>query len=115
MKRPISRRQFAKAAGAAAVLVPAAWSAAVVAGQSAPQQPAAPQEAEAKPRYGMSKEQEERVKQAIERRERQAANFRARALPYALEPAFVFKVRSKEAKTSGRQEKAKGATAAAKR
>jgi hypothetical protein len=95
-----------------AVLAPAAWSAAAVAAQT-PAQQSAPEEPP-KPKYGMTKEQEKLVQDAIARRERQAANFRARALPYALEPAFVFKVRSKDVRKSRSQEKAPSAGAKAK-
>jgi hypothetical protein len=44
----------------------------------------------------MSKEQEERVKQAIERGERGRAALRAHPLAYSAEPAFVFRARRKQ-------------------
>jgi hypothetical protein len=115
MKR-MNRRQFAKMAGGAALVTPV--TASVAAGFSgfrspvdstgvltpdspaqSPQQPQqapqSPPPAEAKPKYGMSKEQEERVAQAIQRRERQNAQLRSRTLPYELEASFVFRVRTK--------------------
>jgi hypothetical protein len=94
MKR-LSRRQFAKLAGAAAVTVPVA-AATFASPQAAPQQqPAANAPPPLEPRVKLTPEQETRVKQAIERRDRQLAGFRARVLPYELEPAFVFKVTDK--------------------
>ena len=87
MKKKMNRRQFAKLAGGAALAVP-------VAGRAWAQEPAkAPQEAPPKAeelKYGMTKEQEARVKQAVERRERQLAPLRNYKLSYAAEPAFVF-------------------------
>lgn len=104
MKR-ISRRQFAKLAGsAAAVAIP------VGAGFSLPdagrpegpplQTPSTQQALNApppppEPRVKLTPDQETRVKQAIERRDRQLAGFRARVLPYELEPAFVFQVKKR--------------------
>ena len=43
----------------------------------------------------LSKEQEEKVKQAIERRERQWAAIRNHPLAYSDEPAFVFRAKAK--------------------
>lgn len=83
----MNRREFAKMAGVAALLAPQAVSGQAAAPQAAPK-------AETPVKYGMSKEQEERVRQAVERRERQMAPLRSRTLPYELEPAFVFRVKS---------------------
>ena len=58
------------------------------------QQASAPA-ADAKPKYGMTKEQEDRVKQAVERNERGRSTLRAFPLSYAAEPSFVFKARVK--------------------
>ena len=101
MKR-LSRRQFAKLAGSAAV-VSGTWVAAGAkpgASKDAPlqapqQQPAPNAPPAAETRVKLTPDQETRVKQALERRDRQLASFRARVLPYELEPAFVFKVKSK--------------------
>jgi hypothetical protein len=93
MKR-ISRRAFAQVAGATVVCASAAWGAVARAMPESPQNP--PQEPAAtgeKLRYGMTKEQAERVQQAVVRRERQAASLRERQLPYGLEPAFVFRAK----------------------
>ncbi len=102
MKR-MNRRQFAKLAGGAALVVPLASSLAWP--QEAPKKsessaaPAAtPQQAEQpKPeaKLKLSKEQEEAVKKAVERRDRQLAALRSRSLPYDAEPAFVFQVRQR--------------------
>lgn len=109
MKR-MNRRKFAKLAGSMALTAPIvsrpfATTAAVRSGAPTPsdetqvpqqQAPAsATPPADAKPKYGMTKEQEERVKQSIERRERQNAALRARTIPYATEAAFVFKVQAR--------------------
>lgn len=96
----ISRRQFGKLAGGAAlagslapvIAVHPALGADVACGfnraQQAPEQPSGP-------KLKLSAKQEEQLKQAIERRDRQLARLRDRALPYDLEPAFVFRVREK--------------------
>jgi hypothetical protein len=102
----MNRRQFAKLAGGAALAAPGvaaglgSATAGVAPGSRAAGRPAqqTQQEApksEAKPKYGMTKEQEERVAQAVQRRERQNAALRARVLPYELEAAFVFKVQDR--------------------
>lgn len=86
IEKRISRRQFGKIAGAAAIgaaVLPAL-------GLPAPAQEPAPG---AQPKLKLDEKQEAAVKQAIERRERQIAAMRSRALPYDLEPAFVFEVR----------------------
>ena len=100
MKR-VNRREFAKIVGGAALAVPLAHTAAWT--QEAPKkaEPAPPGEA-AKPEpptksgqapLKLSAKQEEALKQAIERRDRQLAALRDRTLPYDAEPAFVFQVR----------------------
>lgn len=108
MKR-INRRQFAKTLGAAALVAPLAPLAGHVRGepglpwpQEPPKQPQAPaqppQQAEsAKPerKLQLSKEQEEAVKKAVERRDRQLTALRGRTLAYDAEPAFVFQVRQR--------------------
>ena len=102
MKR-INRREFAKLAGSAALVVPLAPLAANARGEQEPpkkpQQPEAPK-AEPPTQSGqaplkLSTEQEEAVKKAVERRERQLAAIRGRTLPYEAEPAFVFRVRQR--------------------
>ncbi len=106
MKR-INRREFAKLAGGAALAVPLASSPAWP--QEAPKKPeptpgeppksaeAKPQQAEAKPepKPKLTREQEEAVKKAIERRDKQLESLRSRTLPYDAEPAFVFQVRQR--------------------
>ncbi len=98
MKR-VSRRQFAKLAGGAALalpLVPAlSWpqEAAKKPEPAAPpvQQPAEAPKPEPKPK--LTPKQEEVVQKAIERRDRQLTGLRSRTLSYDAEPTFVFQVR----------------------
>jgi len=95
MKR-ISRRKFTQLAGAAALATPFASAAAarVRAGFSrflTDQQSGASSSPE--PKLNLTPDQEEAVRRAVERRDRQLAGLRSRTLPYALEPAFVFAVR----------------------
>ena len=104
MKR-INRREFAKLAGSAVLVVPLAPLAANARGEPGmawPQEPPkkpdtpampAPAQQPETPRFKLSKEQEEAVKKAVERRERQLAAIRGRTLAYDAEPAFVFQVR----------------------
>ncbi len=107
MKR-ISRRQFTKTLGGAALLVPLApslaWPQEPAKKPESPAAPAKPAETppqaeQAKPkpapRLKLSKEQEEAVKKAVERRDRQLTAMRGRVLPYDAEPAFVFQVRQR--------------------
>jgi len=108
MKR-VNRRQFAQILGSAA-LVPIASAVAVPAlawtqeTPKKPEQPATPAkpsevqtpQAEApkpEPKPKLTAEQEEAVKKAVERRERQLTALRSRTLHYDAEPAFVFQVR----------------------
>jgi hypothetical protein len=93
MKR-MNRREFAKIAGGAALSVPLLPSV----GErftlaAAPQAPAQNEPPKPEPKLKLTEKQEEAVKQAVERRERQLAAMRSRVLPYDLEPAFVFEVR----------------------
>src|SRR5947209_6442809 len=99
----VNRRQFAQILGSAA-LVPIASAVAVPAlawTQETPKKPEQPSEtqppqAEApkpEPKPKLTAEQEEAVKKAVERRERQLTALRSRTLPYDAEPAFVFQVR----------------------
>ena len=98
MKR-INRREFAKLAGSAALVVPLVPLVPNARGEQEPPKkpdtpamPAPAQQPET-PRFKLSKEQEEAVKKAVERRERQLAAIRGRTLAYDAEPAFVFQVR----------------------
>ncbi len=102
MKR-MNRRQFGKVLGAAVVtpiaagLVPNAVGAGIYPDLAA-RLPQTPPQAEAhKPesKLKLTAEQEEAVKKAVERRERQLGALRSRTLPYDLEPAFVFQVRQR--------------------
>ena len=94
----LNRRQFAKLAGSAALLAPALARGAsaaqehVGAGFSLPFAPQQPEQPKGEKKLKLTPEQEERVKQALERRERQLASIRSRSLPYDAEPAFVFRV-----------------------
>jgi hypothetical protein len=80
----IRRREFAKLAVAVAVLAPIAWDSHLTPGQA----PDAPKMDP--PRLKLTAKQDEDVKKAIERRNQQLTPMRGRALPYDLEPAFVF-------------------------
>ncbi len=81
----MKRREFAKKAVAAAVVAPVVW-------RQAAQQEEKPKP---EPKLKLSAKQEEDVKKATDRREEQLAAMRSRALPYDLEPAFVFAARPK--------------------
>jgi len=108
MKR-VNRREFAKIVGGAVLAVPLARTAAWIQTgpkkpEPAPAKPPAPpgeaSKAEPWARSGqvalkLSAKQEEALKQAIERRDRQLAALRDRTLPYDAEPAFVFRVRQR--------------------
>jgi hypothetical protein len=93
MKR-INRRQFAKTIGAAAIAAPAL--ARVALGQTAPQNPP-PADATKPPgsNLPLTAEQQERLRNVLERDARRRALMRLAPLPYDLEPAFVFAVRRK--------------------
>jgi len=98
----MNRRQFAKIAGGAALAVPLAPLMADARGGPTiawPQEPAKKPEPQplqqSEPKLKLSKEQEEAVKKAVARRDRQLAAMRSRALPYDAEPAFVFQVRQR--------------------
>jgi len=108
MKR-MNRRHFAKLAGGAA-LAPgvASFSPPPLGASQSPQQPAGPPAAETAPPYGMTKEQEARVKRNIERREQQNAALRSRTLPYSLEAAFVFHVKEGATSPAPRKANARG-------
>jgi hypothetical protein len=104
MKR-VSRRQFTKTLGGAALAVPLApslaWPQEAPKKPESPAAPAKPAETpqaeppKPEPRLKLSKEQEEAVKKAVERRDRQLTAMRGRVLPYDAEPAFVFQVRQR--------------------
>ncbi len=102
MKR-VSRRQFARLAGGAALVAPLphtfGWAQeAPKKPEQPPEKPAPQQTAEApkpEPKPKLTPKQEEVVQKAIERRERQLAGLRSRTLPYDAEPAFVFQVRQR--------------------
>lgn len=93
-KKKLNRREFAKLAGGAALAVPVAVE--LLETSAYAQTPAAqtqqPQEAP-KPEWKLTAEQEERVKQARERSERQMRGLRERPIPYDAEPAFTFRAR----------------------
>ena len=93
MSRKITRRNFTKLAGAAAVATPILARASAMAQQ--PQQSTPAPAEELKPKYGMTKEQEDRVKQSVERGERGRGPLRTFPLAYSAEPSFVFKARIK--------------------
>jgi len=94
--KKLSRRQFSKLASAAALAIPVAASAnpvgAVFRPPASPQQPVSPPPAS---KLNLTPDQEEAVRRAVERRDRQLNALRSRTLPYSLEPAFVFAVRQR--------------------
>jgi hypothetical protein len=93
MKR-LSRREFAKTVGGAAVAAPLMLQVEAAA-QSAAQNPAP---AAIKPPGAdlpLTAEQQERVKNTLERDARRRAQMRTAPLAYDLEPAFVFAVRQR--------------------
>lgn len=90
----MKRREFAKKALTAAVLVPAALRGTL-------QEKEAPK---TEPKLKLTPAQEEAVKKATENRDRQLGLMRRRVLPYDLEPAFVFAARPRERRTQGSKE-----------
>jgi hypothetical protein len=102
----MNRREFAKFAGGAVLAVPLApslaWPQEPAKKPESPAAPAKPAETppqaeqpKPKPKLKLSKEQEEAVKKAVERRDRQLTAMRGRVLPYDAQPAFVFQVRQR--------------------
>lgn len=91
--KKLSRRQFTQLTGAAALAIPIAAPVAACIGLPETQQAPAAAPPEVKPK--LTPEQEEAVKRAVERRDRQLTGLRSRSLPYSLEPAFVFAVRQR--------------------
>jgi hypothetical protein len=90
MKR-MNRRQFGKLAAGAALGVPLASVAARAARLTTGRLQESAEKAKAAPKLTMTKEQEEKVAKAIERRKEFLAGLHERPLPYSLEPAFVFR------------------------
>lgn len=103
MKR-ITRREFHRLAAASAIVGAAA---ATPLAQASPQSPVASQTQTATPKPPtkllLTAEQEKKVQEKIAEREQDIAVLRNRTLPYNLEPAFVFHVRS-----AGRRPSARG-------
>ena len=94
MNRKITRRKFAAVVGGAAVAA-SAGAGVTTASHLVTQQPAPPAQEAAKLKYGMTAEQEEQVRQAVERGARGRAALRNYKFEYADEPAFVFRAKSK--------------------
>ncbi len=98
MKR-MSRREFTKLAGGAAVVTPLApalaWTQEKKTEPPKPIEAQSPAEAKPEPKLKLTAKQEEDLKQALERRDRQLSGLRGRTLPYDLEPAFVFQPRTR--------------------
>jgi len=84
----ISRREFNRLAALGAAVSPLAGVSAARELQS--------QSPETKPasKHVLSTEQEGKVREAVAKRDEQLAGMRSRTLPYGLEPAFVFSVRT---------------------
>jgi len=96
-RKKMNRREFAKLAGGMALAVPAGVE---LLSARALAQAAAGQSQASRPELKLSAEQEERVKQARERNERQLRGLREQPIPYDAEPAFVFRARAvKKAKS----------------
>jgi hypothetical protein len=84
----ISRREFTRLAALGAAVSP-------LAGISAAREPQSQSpETNPAPKQVLSAEQEGKVREAVAKRDEQLAGMRARTLPYGLEPAFVFSVRT---------------------
>ncbi len=92
MKR-INRRQFGKLAAGVALGVPLASAASRTAALPISLLQDTAEKAKAAPKLSMTKEQEEKVAKAIERRKEFLAGLHERPLPYSLEPAFVFRAK----------------------
>lgn len=92
----MNRRKFSKTAIGLAVAAPALAGASLH-GQAPTQNPPMqePPPAAPAPKYGMSKEQEDRVKQSVERSERGRGALRSFPLAYSAEPSFVFRAQVK--------------------
>ncbi len=108
MKR-VNRREFTKLVGGAALVVPLASSLAWPQEGAKKPEPPAPQakpteapaqqgEAKPEPKPKLTREQEEALKKAVERRDKQLESLRSRTLPYDAEPAFLFQVRQRPRK-----------------
>jgi hypothetical protein len=93
--KPITRREFHRLAAAGAI---AGASATAPLMRASAHSPEAPQSQVAAPKPPtkllLTADQEKKVQEAIAEREKDIAILRNRALPYNLEPAFVFHVRS---------------------
>jgi hypothetical protein len=102
MKR-ISRREFHRLAAAGAI---AGAAAATPLAQVSAHSHEAPQSQTAAPKPPtkllLTAEQEKKVQEAIAEREQDIAILRNRTLPYNLEPAFVFHVRSATRRPPGK-------------
>lgn len=102
MKR-ISRREFHRLAAAGAI---AGAAAATALAQVSAHSREAPQSQTAAPKPPtkllLTAEQEKKVQEAIAEREQDIAILRNRTLPYNLEPAFVFHVRSATRRPPGK-------------
>jgi len=92
MKR-VGRRGFAKSMGIAAALAPMLLSADAEA-VSAPQAAGADAAADKVAGTALTAEQQNKLGDAIARRDVQLAQLHAQPLPYDLEPAFVFRARA---------------------
>jgi hypothetical protein len=93
--KPITRREFHRLAAASAIAGARATTPFVRAPAHSPEAPQS-QVAAPKPptKLLLTADQEKKVQEAIAEREKDIAILRSRALPYNLEPAFVFHVRS---------------------
>ena len=99
MKR-VGRRGFAKGIGVAAALTPVLLGASAVAARAL-QTTGTDAAAENAEGTGLTAEQQSKLGDAIARRGLQLAQLHEQALPYDLEPAFVF--RARVAPRSGRK------------
>src|SRR5712692_9984035 len=108
----MNRRQFAKTIGGAALATPLVPALVWTQEQRKPETPAAPakpadaqappaEAAKTEPKLKLTAKQEENLKQALERRDRQLAGLRSRTLAYDLEPAFVFRARQRPRAAKG--------------
>jgi hypothetical protein len=95
LMKQITRRDFHRLAAVSAL---AGAAAGTPLAQASARFPVAPQSQTAEPKPPtkllLTGDQEKKVQEAIAEREKDIAILRNRALPYSLEPAFVFHVRS---------------------
>lgn len=91
--KQVSRRDFGRWVGGAVLVPGIARAGGLRPVQEKPvPKPETTEAGKPEAKLKLTPEQEDRVKKALERREKMLAGMRNRPLPYSLEPAFVFRV-----------------------